>query len=260
MANIATHYLPGKGLTGGARLRAVRLSVVIPCFNEEGNIARVVGQAAEVGRSLASELEIVVVDDGSTDDTAVVLDTLRRDVPELQIVTHLGNRGYGAAVRAGLDRASMETVFLTDGDGQFDLRDLPKAARLLDEHDVVAGYRARRSDGWWRLLWGRLWTALVNKVFGLRVRDANCAFKLMPQSLLHSAELQADGALISAELLSEARRFELSVGQCAVRHYPRCSGRQTGASLRVIATALAELAGAVSRARKTISSSREYAP
>jgi len=224
----------------------MRLSVVVPCFNEEGNIARVVGQAAEVGRRLASELEIVVVNDGSTDDTARILSALQSGIPELRIVSHLRNRGYGAAVRSGLDRASKELVFLTDGDGQFDLRELPAAARMLRDHDFVAGYRVDRSDGWWRGLWGRTWTALVNVALGLGVRDANCAFKLLPQSLLRSSDLRSDGALISAELLFEARRAELSVGECAVKHLPRASGRQTGASLGVIAVALLELVRFVS--------------
>jgi glycosyltransferase involved in cell wall biosynthesis len=219
----------------------MRLSVVVPCFNEEGNIARVAGQAAEVGRTLASELEIVVVDDGSTDDTAQVLKALRAEIPELTIVTHLRNRGYGAAVRSGLDRASMDLVFLTDGDGQFDLGELPEAARLLRDHDVVAGYRVARSDGWWRGLWGRTWTALVNSALGLGVRDANCAFKLLPQSLLRSSDLRSDGALISAEIIFAARRSQLRVGEYAVTHFPRRAGRQTGASLRVIAVALSEL-------------------
>ena len=219
----------------------MRLSVVVPCFNEEGNVARVVGQAAEVGRRLASELEIVVVDDGSTDDTARVLGALQGGIPELTVVTHLRNRGYGAAVRSGLDRATMDLVFLTDGDGQFDLRELPEAARMLRHHDMVAGYRVDRRDGWWRGLWGRAWTALVNRVLGLGVRDANCAFKLLPRSLIHSSDLRSDGALISAELLFEARQSQLSVGECAVSHYPRPTGRQTGASLRVIAIALWEL-------------------
>lgn len=223
------------------RLRTMRLSIVVPCFNEEGNVGSVVEQAAEVGRRLACKLEIIVVDDGSTDETAKILGNLQVRIPELQIVTHQQNRGYGAAVRTGLDRARMDYVFLTDGDGQFDMEDLPAAVRLLNEHDLVAGYRADRQDGWWRRLWGRTWTALVNRVFGLRVRDANCAFKLVPQSLLRSSELRSDGALISAELLYEAQRAALSVGECAVTHYPRQTGQQSGASPRVIATALAEL-------------------
>jgi len=225
----------------------MRLSMVVPCFNEEGNIARVVAQATDVGRQLASELEIIVVDDGSTDGTAQVLETLQQTVPELKIVSHPRNRGYGAAVRSGLARAGMDTIFLTDGDGQFDLEELPAAARLLGEHDVVAGYRTHRQDGWWRRLWGRSWTALVNQAFGLQVRDANCAFKLVPRSLLLSSDLRSQGALISAELLFEAQRSELSVAECAVSHYPRQAGQQSGASPRVIATALAELVASLPR-------------
>jgi len=139
----------------------------------------------------------------------------------------------------------MDHLFLTDGDGQFDLTELAEAVHLLREHDVVAGYRVRRGDGWWRRLWGRTWTTLVNRVFGLRVRDANCAFKLVPLSLVRSSELKSDGALISAELLAEARRFDLRIAEFPVTHYPRTTGRQTGASLPVIATAFRELAGCV---------------
>jgi glycosyltransferase involved in cell wall biosynthesis len=240
----------------------MRLSVVVPCFNEEGNIASVVVQAGEVGRKLASELEIIVVDDGSTDDTARILSTLRAKVPELRVVAHPQNRGYGAAVRSGLQRAAMEYVFLTDGDGQFDLQELPAAVALLGQHDVIVGYRKERQDGRWRQLWGRSWTALVNLVFGLRVRDANCAFKLLPQSLLRSCDLRSEGALISAELLFEAQRSELSVGECAVTHYPRVAGRQSGASLRVIATAFAELFSSLPRMwpRRDRSEPRGFAP
>ena len=236
----------------------MRLSVVVPCFNEEANIAMVVTQAAEVGRRVASELEIVVVDDGSIDGTGWVLGGLREAVPELRIVTHGQNQGYGAAVRSGLARAGMDYVFLTDGDGQFDMSDLPAAIRLLGKHDLVAGYRTNRQDGWWRQLWGRAWTGLVNQVFGLRIRDANCAFKLVPQSLLRGSDLRSDGALISAELLLEARRADLSVGECAVTHYPRRHGRQSGASPRVILTAFIELLGCLPRrwSRKAASATR----
>jgi glycosyltransferase involved in cell wall biosynthesis len=223
----------------------MRLSIVVPCFNEEGNVAQVVAQAAEVGRTLATELEIIVVDDGSTDDTSRILRELQTWVPELVILRHPRNRGYGAAVRSGLARARMEQVFLTDGDGQFDLGELADAVHLLRDHDVVAGYRVERSDGWWRGLWGRTWTLLVNGVFGLSVRDANCAFKLLPQSLIRSRELTSEGALISAEILAEARRCELRIGQYPVTHYPRSTGRQSGASFPVIIRAFAELAGRI---------------
>jgi glycosyltransferase involved in cell wall biosynthesis len=227
----------------------MRLSVVVPCFNEEGNVRRVVGEAVEVGRDVAKELEVIVVDDGSTDETGAIVRDLASSVPEVRIVSHPRNRGYGAAVRSGLEASTMDTVFLTDGDGQFDLRELPRALRLLREYDVVAGYRADRRDGWWRDLWGRTWTAIVNQAFGLDVRDVNCAFKLVPQALVRVSDLRSEGALISAELLAEARRAGLSIGECPVTHYRRTSGRQTGASVPVVSRALLELGRAVARPR-----------
>ena len=226
----------------------MRLSVVVPCFNEEANVAQVVRQAALGGRTVASELEIIVVDDGSTDETATVLSELRQVIAELRVVRHPRNRGYGAAIRSGLEHATMDYVFLTDGDGQFDLSQLPSALRMLREHDVVAGYRVRRRDGWWRRLWGRAWTALVNRALGLRVKDANCAFKVLPLRLAQVSDLRSDGALISAELLSVASRSGFTIGECPVAHYPRLAGRQTGASPRVVATAFVELAAHLTRA------------
>lgn len=229
----------------------MHLSVVVPCFNEEGNIGDVVRQAARVGRGLASELEIIVVDDGSTDATPAVLAELQLEIPELKTVLLPRNRGYGAAVRAGLARSKLDYVFLTDGDGQFDLTELTRAIELLENHDVVAGYRRSRRDGWWRDLWGRCWTKLVNVAFDLEVRDANCAFKLIPQRLIGLTELTSNGAMISAELLFEARRAGMRVGELPVTHYPRGEGDQSGASIRVIALAFVELAASVVRRGRT---------
>ena len=219
----------------------MRLSVVVPCFNEENNIAPVVTQAADVGRRVATQLEIIVVDDGSTDGTSGVLADLRLAVPELRTISHQRNQGYGAAIRSGFSAAQLDYVFLTDGDGQFDLRELEGAVTLLRSHDVVAGYRAQRQDGWWRQLCGKCWTGVVNQILGLHVRDANCAFKLLPRRLLSNVRLRSNGALISAELLFEARQRDLRIRECAVTHYPRSTGRQSGASLRVVAVALREL-------------------
>lgn len=225
----------------------MHLSVVVPCFNEEGNIAGVVESAAEIGRSVASRLEIVVVDDGSTDGTAGVLTELARRVPELRVTRHSTNRGYGAALRTGFAYAAHDIVFLTDGDGQFDLEELPEAIGLLQRADVVVGYRRHRHDGPWRSFSGRAWTALANLTLGLEVRDVNCAFKLLPRQLVQSTPLTSEGAMISAELLFEARRQGMRIAEVGVSHHPRRSGRQSGASLPVITRAFKELAAHVAR-------------
>lgn len=217
------------------------LSIALPCFNEQHNLERVVSQAVEVGRVVTKRLEVIVVDDGSTDDSPAVLHRLRDRYPELRLIRHPDNRGYGAALRSAFAAARHQHVFFTDGDGQFDLTELPHALGLLREHDVVTGYRRQRRDDRWRRLCGWLWTRLANLALGLRVRDMNCAFKILPRALVAEERLVSTGALISAELVSKAHRRGLSIGEVGVTHLPRKRGRATGGSARVALTAAVEL-------------------
>ncbi|MBX3252132.1 MAG: glycosyltransferase family 2 protein [Myxococcales bacterium] len=215
------------------------LSLVLPCFNEAENVARVVGESVEAGRRAGGVFEVVVVDDGSTDDTVARVEALGS--PEVRIVRHAENRGYGAALRTGLSTARMRHVFYTDGDGQLDARELvPQLSRLRDDV-VLCGYRAPRRDPVLRVWTGRAWTALVGATLDVQVRDVNCAFKVFPRAFLRRAQLQSDGATIDAELLLEARRLGYRIEELPVSHRPRAHGRATGARPRVIARALVEL-------------------
>ncbi len=216
------------------------LSIVLPCYQEEANIERVTRAALEVGRRAASELEVIIVDDGSTDGTRSVAIALSAEFDEVQWVCLPKNQGYGAALRRGFEAARMDWIFYTDGDGQFDIEELPRLLALLEDYDLATGYRLERSDGRLRLLYGALWTALTNAAFGLGVRDVNCAFKVFPRELLSCAPPVSEGALICAELLRGAREAGLSIGEVGVRHLPRVEGRQTGAAPRVIFKALVE--------------------
>jgi glycosyltransferase involved in cell wall biosynthesis len=217
------------------------LSIVLPCLNEAQAIDRVVRSAVEVGRAIAMPFEVLVVDDGSTDDTARVVEAAAAELPEVRCLRHGTNLGYGAALRTGFEHARGELVFYTDGDGQFDLRELPALLALVGPYDVVTGYRRMRRDGPLRLLYGAAWTALTDVLLGTGVRDVNCAFKVFPRSLVERADLRSTGALIGAELLSEARRLGLRVGEIGVTHFPRRSGRPTGAYPAVIGRAFREL-------------------
>lgn len=225
------------------------LSIVVPCFNEEQNVEGVVRQAVAIGRQVAHRLEVIVVDDGSTDDSRFVLERLGETFPEVRSIQHSHNQGYGAALRTAFMAARHQHVFLTDGDGQFDLGDLPSALELLDTHDMVAGYRIGRKDGVPRRVCGWLWTRLTNWALGARVRDMNCAFKVLPRGLVADGDFVSTGALISAELVSEAERRGLSIGQVGVRHLPRAKGRATGGSAVVVMRALSELARLLTRRR-----------
>jgi glycosyltransferase involved in cell wall biosynthesis len=217
------------------------LSIVLPCRNEAGNVARVVGEALSRGADVARSVEVIVVDDGSTDSTGAIAEDLARTDPRVRVVRHPTNRGYGAALRSGFDAATSAWVFYTDGDGQLSLDDLRRLPEALDSSDVVVGYRRARQDPLARRVMGHVWTKVVNVAFGLHLRDADCAFKIFPREFLQSTALRSTGALISAELVARAERRGLRVAQIAVDHRPRVAGSSSGAHPRVIARALREL-------------------
>lgn len=220
----------------------MQLSVVLPCYNEGRNVERAVREAAEAASSIAASYEIVVVDDGSTDDTSQVAEALRAEVPEIRVVRHSVNRGYGTALRTGFRAARFEWVFYTDGDGQFDSRQLASMRDAIG-NDVLAGYRSPRRDGSWRrTMLGRAWTGLTNAVLDLRIRDTNCAFKVFPKTLLDAIPMHSTGAAIDAEILNEARRRGWGITQRPVEHRPRAHGSATGANPTVMARAVLELA------------------
>lgn len=199
--------------------------------------------------SVATTYEIVVVDDGSTDDTSDVAEALQNEVPQIRVVRHSTNHGYGAALRSGFRAARYDWVFYTDGDGQFDARQLTQLRDALGK-DVLAGYRSPRQDGsWQRTLLGRAWTGLTNVVLNLNVRDTNCAFKVLPKTLLDAIPMHSTGAAIDAEILSEARRRGWSITEVPVQHRPREHGSATGARPAVMALAVWELAMVAARRR-----------
>jgi len=218
------------------------LSLVVPAYNEEANIERVLLGAAAYLSSKGVSFEITVVDDGSRDRTREVLERLRRDGLPVRIVEHSANRGYGAALRSGIAAARGRYVLLVDGDGQFSVADLERLWPHRAGADAVVGYRQPRRDPPWRRLAGWLYGRLfVRFVFGARYRDVNCGFKLLSRSLLERLELRSDGALISAELLTRARLVGARVVEVAVPHYPRRRGRATGLRPRVVVGVLREL-------------------
>ena len=218
------------------------LTVILPCHNEEENVAAAVAAARSAARRFARRFEIVVIDDGSTDATGTVAAQLERAVPEVRLVRHERNGGYGAAVRSGIRSATMPWILLTDGDLQFDLLELegflPHAARS----DLVVGRRANRADPLARRVAAGIWNVLVRVLFRLPVRDVDCAFKLMRADVVKGLLLNADGAMVSTELLARALQTGATVVELDVRHRPRLAGEQSGGSLRVIARALRELA------------------
>lgn len=221
--------------------RLPALSIFFPCYNEEANVERLTRACLEAARKYAETFEIIIVNDGSKDGTAAIAERLAEENPEVRAVHNNPNLGYGGAVARGLREARMQWIFFTDGDGQFDVNEIGKLVELLERCDFAVGYRIKRADPFVRKVNAFCWGTLVRMVFGLKVRDIDCAFKLLPKSLIDSIELKSQGALISTELLARAKYRNLRIAEVGVNHYPRVAGQQTGANLKVILRAFREL-------------------
>lgn len=225
----------------GQPTRKLSLSVFFPCYNEEANVERTTRAALEACPLVSDDFEIIIVDDGSRDRTGEIADRLAAESPHVRVVHNRPNQGYGGALQAGFRAATKEWVFYTDGDGQFDFKEMPKLVELLDRYDIVSGYRLARQDPALRRFNGWGWTLLCNIVLGLWLRDIDCAFKIYPRKLFDEIPMHSRGALIDAEVLARANRLQYRIGQVGVHHYPRLAGTQTGANLKVIARAFVEL-------------------
>jgi glycosyltransferase involved in cell wall biosynthesis len=217
------------------------ISVFFPCFNERENLEELVREAQEVLESIRRDYEIIIVDDGSRDGTGELADALAAKDPAIRVVHHPQNRGYGAALQSGFRAATKELVFYTDGDHQFDMKELPGILPLIEHYDIVSCYRLNRREGLLRKFNAFCWTRLVCLLFHLRLRDIDCAFKLYKRKIFDDIEMVSTGALIDTEILAMAARKGYSITQVGVHHYPRRAGRPTGASPRVILKAFYEL-------------------
>ncbi|MCD6303951.1 MAG: glycosyltransferase family 2 protein [Planctomycetes bacterium] len=232
--------MPDGGHESSAK-RRYSLSVFLPCYNEQENVRRVVGEVMAFLPAVSDDFELIIVDDGSRDETGRIADELARADERIRVVHHERNLGYGAALRSGFRAAGKELVFYTDGDGQFDITDLAKLLPLIDRYDIVSGYRLKRRDGPIRRLNACLWGLLVRRLLGLRCRDVDSAFKLYRREIFDRMELKSTGALIDAEILARATRAGRTLIEVPVTHRPRAAGKQTGANLKVILRALREL-------------------
>lgn len=217
------------------------LSAFFPAHNEETNVVPMAEALLAVLPQVARVFELIIVDDGSRDRTGALADELARNHPDVRVVHHPVNRGYGAAIRSGLTAARHEFVFFTDGDRQFDPGQIGRLIANLEHGDVVVGYRRNRADNAVRRLNAFAWNVLVRLLFRIPVHDIDCAFKLIPKRALADYELRAEGAMVSTELLAQIIRHGHRIAEVAVDHFPRESGVSSGGDPRVILRAFVEL-------------------
>jgi glycosyltransferase involved in cell wall biosynthesis len=227
----------------------VSISVFFPCYNEQENVGRTVERALAVLKKLEADFELIIVNDGSFDRTGEIADEIVDRDNRIKAVHHHQNLGYGAALQSGFKASTKEFVFYTDGDGQFDIGEMPSLLPLMENYDIVSCYRLNRQDNLVRKINGWCWTKLVCLLFGMKIRDIDCAFKLYKREIFDNIRLSSTGALIDTEILARAARKGYSITQKGVHHYPRAAGIQTGANLRVICRAFKELFELRSRIR-----------
>ena len=220
------------------------LSFFFPALNEEDNVAPIVEEALTVLPRFADDLEITVVDDGSSDRTGAIADELARKDPRVRVIHHGTRRGYGGAVRSGLSSATKPWIFYTDGDRQFALEDLERLIAASDGADAVVGFRLKRADPTRRLVVAWVYNRLISLLFGGGWRDVDCAFKLFRREVFERVPLErvrSNGAFFSPEMLIGLGRAGIRINQVGVRHFPRTAHEPKGAPPRVILRAIRDL-------------------
>ena len=202
------------------------LSVFFPAYNDSGTIASLVITALQSARRLTPECEIIIVNDGSADATAQIADELARTYPEVRVVHHARNRGYGGALRSGFAAATRDLVFYTDGDGQYDPVEMALLwSRLDDGVDLVNGYKISRSDPIHRIIIGRIYHHTVKLLFGLKVRDVDCDFRLLRRSIFDRVTLEKNSGVICLEMMKKIQDAGFRIAEVPVHHYHRAHGR-----------------------------------
>jgi glycosyltransferase involved in cell wall biosynthesis len=215
-----------KAMAGIPTKRPPGLSVFFPAYNDSATIASMVIAACKAAQRLTPDYEVIIVNDGSADRTPEIADELARAYPEVRVVHHPRNRGYGGALRSGFASAQKELIFYTDGDGQYDPSELEALwPCMTDSIDLVNGYKISRSDPVHRLLLGRIYHHTVSLLFGLRIRDVDCDFRLMRKSVFEKIELRRNSGVICLEMMKKIQDAGCGIVEVPVHHYHRAFGR-----------------------------------
>ena len=220
------------------------LSAIFPAYNDAGTIASMISAAQIASRQVTDDFEIVVVNDGSTDYTGLILEDMKHRFPELRVISHSSNRGYGGALRSGFAAAQKDWVFYTDGDAQYNPLELVSLVNALtDGVDAVNGYKSTRHDSLLRIVIGRSYHYLLKLLFRFRLRDVDCDFRLVPTRILREIDLVSDSGAICLEMVKKIEDAGYVFAEIPVSHYPRKYGISQFFMPRRIYDTLRQIAG-----------------
>jgi glycosyltransferase involved in cell wall biosynthesis len=221
------------------------ITAFFPAYNDAATLPGLIGKTFEVLSGCTSDFEVIVINDGSADDTAAVLKALQHAHGErLRVITHNQNRGYGGALRSGIEAASKDLVFYTDSDGQYDVGELPLLLRHLEPHvGLVNGYKVVRQDPWHRVWIGSIYNKFARTLFRIRLRDVDCDFRLIRRSVLDRIKLHSTSGTICVEMVRKIEMTGCGVVEVPVSHYPRLHGSSQFFRVRSLLTTLRQLVG-----------------
>lgn len=202
------------------------VSIFYPCYNDWGTMGSMVMLTIRTAERLGLDYDITLVDDGSGEHTLELLEEVERYFPQVTVKRHEANRGYGGALRSGFASATKEWIFYTDGDAQYDVRELDRLiAGIADEVDVVQGYKITRHDPLHRIIIGRIYHHLVKLAFGLKICDVDCDFRLIRRRVFDTVQLKSDSGVICAEMMVKIQRAGFRVAEVPVHHFDRHHGK-----------------------------------
>ena len=222
---------------------AESLSVFFPAYNDAPSLPLLIARTFETLKEHVADYEVIVVNDGSFDNTGVVLAELAKQyAPRMRVITHPENRGYGGALRTGFAAATKDLVFYTDGDGQYDVRELPKLLALMGpKTGLVNGYKLERNDPLHRIWIGNVYNAFARFLFRIHIRDVDCDFRLMRRRVLQDLQLTSTSGTICVELVRKLELSGFNVEEVGVHHYPRLHGRSQFFRVRSLLNTLRQL-------------------
>lgn len=219
------------------------VSVFFPAYNDAPSLPGLIGKTFDVLEANVTDFEVIVVNDGSQDNTGEVLAQLAAQYgPRMRVVTHEVNRGYGGALRSGFEAACKEFVFYTDGDGQYDVGELPKLLELMGPSvSFVNGYKLERNDPWHRIWIGKTYNQFARMLFNVSLRDIDCDFRLIRRSLIEAIELESTSGTVCVELVRKLELCDMDVAEVGVHHYPRLHGKSQFFRVKSLLTTLMQL-------------------
>ncbi|MBE9532185.1 MAG: glycosyltransferase family 2 protein [Proteobacteria bacterium] len=207
--------------------RDISISAFFPCYNDGGTIASMVLETMIVLEKIVDDYEVIVIDDGSTDFSHDILKKLDKDYPQVKVVFHEKNKGYGGALRSGFDASEKDFIFYTDGDAQYDVRELRKLIEALGENDAVdvaQGFKLKRNDPWYRLLIGKAYQNIMKLMFSLKITDVDCDFRLLRRKIFETVTLEKTSGVICLELVKKVQDAGFVFAEVPVNHFFRSYG------------------------------------